>query len=217
MTVINIPYLENLSEKDACSASRILDEGNPTHKIDKVNWPIDFPYRPESLFHIAHSHDALYLKFSVAEMDIRALYMNDQEPVWEDSCVEFFCKNGNSDTYMNFEFNCIGTCVATTRKGRDENIIPLTESEMKEIERFPSLERRVYDLQEGITNWELTVKIPFTILGLNQEELPDYFSGNFYKCGDGTLTPHYVSWNPISTDTPNFHCPEYFGKLFLGK
>jgi hypothetical protein len=217
MNIINIPYLENLNGKDACSATRILDEVNSTYKIDTVNWPVDFPYCPESSFHVARSHNALYLKFSVTEMNIRALYMNDQEPVWEDSCVEFFCKIKNSDTYMNFEFNCIGTCVATTRKGRNEDVIPFTENQMKEIDRFSTLYRQILFEKKGLSYWELTVKIPFHLMGIDPFDLPKELFGNFYKCADGASSPHYVSWNPISTGTPNFHCPEYFGKLVFEK
>ncbi|MCF0172470.1 MAG: hypothetical protein HUJ91_01855, partial [Bacteroidales bacterium] len=24
---------------------------------------------------------------------------------------------------------------------------------------------------------------------------------------------HFLSWNPIGTPTPDFHCPEYFGTI----
>ena len=36
---------------------------------------------------------------------------------------------------------------------------------------------------------------------------------NFYKCGDKLQTPHFLSWNPIGLEKPNFHCPEFFGTL----
>jgi len=36
---------------------------------------------------------------------------------------------------------------------------------------------------------------------------------NFYKCGDNMKTPHYLSWNPIGTERPNFHTPDYFGTI----
>ena len=38
---------------------------------------------------------------------------------------------------------------------------------------------------------------------------------NFYKCGDELDKPHYLSWNPINLEKPNFHCPEFFGTLFF--
>jgi hypothetical protein len=38
---------------------------------------------------------------------------------------------------------------------------------------------------------------------------------NFYKWGDGTSVPHYLTWSHIVTETPDFHRPEFFGELFL--
>ena len=37
--------------------------------------------------------------------------------------------------------------------------------------------------------------------------------GNFYKCGDHLQKPHFLSWNPIHVDRPDFHRPEFFGEL----
>ena len=34
---------------------------------------------------------------------------------------------------------------------------------------------------------------------------------NFYKCGDKTLQPHFLSWSPIHSEKPDFHRPEDFG------
>jgi hypothetical protein len=213
MNSINIPYFDNLNGKDAYSASLFLDNIDIFYKIEQVNWPEKFLYCPQTSFIIARSEDTLFLKFIVEEKNLRALYLNDHDPVWEDSCVEFFFQKANDDTYMNFEFNCIGTCLAASRKGRSVDVLPLPESQMKKIERYSTLERKIYNLNDALTHWELTVKIPFTVLGIDPEKLPDYLKGNFYKCGDGTLTPHYISWNSIFTENPDFHCPEYFGKL----
>lgn len=38
---------------------------------------------------------------------------------------------------------------------------------------------------------------------------------NFYKCGDNTSKPHYLSWNPIGTESPDFHRPDFFGNLIF--
>ena len=123
MNTINIQYLETLNNVNAQIASVLLSAEKENHYIDNINWPLEFSYCPDSKFIIARSEIALYIKFQIKETNIRSLYTNDQEAVWEDSCVEFFCKKQQSDTYMNFEFNCIGTCVATTRKGRNIDVI----------------------------------------------------------------------------------------------
>ena len=37
--------------------------------------------------------------------------------------------------------------------------------------------------------------------------------GNIYKCGDKLPVPHFISWSPISTPAPDFHCPRFFGEM----
>lgn len=217
MNTLNIKFLNILNDADAKTASVILNTEIQNHFIKSVNWHDQFPYCPDSEFIIARSVDSLYIKFKISEYNLRALYVNDQDPVWEDSCVEFFCKKPLSDTYMNFEFNCIGTCIATTRKGRDKNVVPFSENQMKQIDRFPLLYRQAFREKEGPGYWELTVRIPFELMEIDPTDLPEMLLGNFYKCADGTSTPHYVSWNPISTNIPDFHCPEFFGKLSFAK
>jgi len=128
MKRINVPLLNSLNQADAQTASFILCADTNRHLINSVNWAGRFPYCPDSKFCIARSDNSLYVRFQILEDNLRALYLIDQEPVWEDSCVEFFCKKPQSDNYMNFEFNCIGTCVATTRKGRDVDVIPFSKN-----------------------------------------------------------------------------------------
>jgi hypothetical protein len=36
---------------------------------------------------------------------------------------------------------------------------------------------------------------------------------NFYKCGDDLPEPHFLAWNMINTEEPDFHRPEFFGTL----
>ena len=52
-------------------------------------------------------------------------------------------------------------------------------------------------------------------MGLDPDNLPEKIMGNFYKCADDTEFPHFVSWSPIDLPSPNFHCPEFFGEIYL--
>ncbi|MGH2565575.1 MAG: carbohydrate-binding family 9-like protein, partial [Ginsengibacter sp.] len=36
---------------------------------------------------------------------------------------------------------------------------------------------------------------------------------NFYKCGDKLPKPHFLTWNTVETEDPDFHAPEYFGSM----
>lgn len=215
MKQINIPYhpiFENIGIEEAAVE---LEKYGSRDLVDCLNWANEFPYRPITLFNIARSNDAIFIKYEVKGTMLRAVYTNDQEPVYEDSCVEFFCKLPEEDEYMNFEFNCIGTCLATKRKGRNIDVKPYSLDDLKQIIRYPSIGRRAFNEMEGMFEWELTVQIPFSLLGLDGSNLPKKLLGNFYKCADGTDSQHFVSWNPIKTEKPDFHRPDFFGELIF--
>src|ERR1035437_10139655 len=215
MKSIIIRYIEALNDIDIELARDILDDFGVLDTIEILNWVKEYPYRPITQFNIARSKDSIFIKFSVRGSMLRAIYSNDMDPVHEDSCVEFFCMPVGSDKYTNFEVNCIGTCSASKRKNRTNEVVPFTNDELNSIIRFPSIGRRAFNEMEGMFEWELTVKIPFVLMGIDPNNLPEKMMGNFYKCADGTDSPHYVSWSPIKTEKPNFHCPEFFGELIF--
>ncbi len=210
---INIPYIELLNTINIESAGDVLEDFGQRDTVEMLNWVKKFPYRPITYFYIARSFESIFIKYNVHGSMLRAIYSNDQDPVHEDSCVEFFCKIPDSDEYMNFEFNCIGTCKAGKRKSRNEEVVHFPLTDLKNIERYPSIGRRAFKELEGMFEWDLTVKIPFSLIGIDSTNLPDKLLGNFYKCADGTDSPHFVSWSPIQTEKPDFHCPEFFGEL----
>lgn len=68
---------------------------------------------------------------------------------------------------------------------------------------------------EGLFAWNLLVAIPFELIGLDGNNLPEKLYANFYKCADGTSLPHYLSWSPIETEKPDFHRPDFFGEIYF--
>jgi hypothetical protein len=215
MKRLSLRYIESLNTVDIESAGEILEEFGHRDTIEILNWPKKFSYRPITIFNIARSNDSIFIKYNVHGSMIRAIYSKDQEPVNEDSCVEFFCKVPGNDKYMNFEFNCIGTCKASKRIARNVDVTPFSKEELSMIKRYPSLGRRAFNEMEGMFEWEVTVKIPLRIMGIDPDNLPQNITGNFYKCADGTDSKHYVTWNPVKTDIPDFHRPEFFGELIF--
>jgi hypothetical protein len=163
-------------------------------------------------FDIRHDGPNLFLDFFVLENQVRAVNTEYNSPVWEDSCVEFFFSlKGDEDHYYNFEFNAIGTILGAYGPDRHErNWLPSTI--LTKIETFPSLGRTPIEQIDGQISWILRVKIPAEVLTFNQIENFTGLDGyaNFYKCGDLLKEPHYLSWNPVLTDHPDFHTPRYF-------
>ena len=67
--------------------------------------------------------------------------------------------------------------------------------------------------------WEVTIFIPNETIAAvyGVSEFPEGYTlkGNVYKCGDETEIPHFLTWNPVHTEEPDFHRPEYFGDFTL--
>lgn len=212
---LEIPYLPQLDSLKAGDAIvNLLDEKAPRRTIESVNWAADFPYRPLTTFTTAHSSRMLYIDFFVRCNFLRAENFENRSPVSEDSCVEFFVEPTGELPYWNFEFNCIGTVNASHRVERNDPI-RLTDAEIDRIERYPSCGTRPFRELEGLFSWNLLVGIPFDLIGIIYEGRPIEMRGNFYKCASAASQPHFMSWNPIISDKPDFHRPEFFGKLVL--
>ena len=102
-------------------------------------------------------------------------------------------------------------CVGPDRNNR----VPRPKEEMKEILRFAQHDRMATNDLEGVQSWRVCIVIPFHLIGVDPEHLPASIRANFYKCGDLTAHPHFLSWSPVFTEQPDFHRPEWFGELFL--
>ena len=147
-------------------------------------------------------------------MDLRAKAMEDNGPVWEDSCCEFFVGDPSDGTYYNFEMNCIGTLLAAKRKSRTDFRF-FSREELDQVIRHSSLERKEYGTEGELAGWQTAICIPFGLIGMDGGNLPENIRANFYKCGDKTAHPHFLSWNPVEVPHPDFHRPEFFGKLIF--
>lgn len=215
MKTLSIPYLPGLSSVGLEQAAEQTDEFGTRFSVETLNWPQLYGYKPLTTVSAAHDKTDLYLLYQVHGNCLRAVNTNDNENVHEDSCVEFFVKLPESDEYVNFEFNCSGVCKAARHLKTRDNFVYLSPSEMAQIERWSSIGNRAFNSMNGLFSWELCVRIPFRLLGLDPENLPSKLLGNFYKCADKTDQPHYVTWNPVQTERPDFHRPEFFGEIYL--
>ncbi len=213
MKKLKVPYLVTLDVLDLSSVGFLMENKAHREYIEVINWD-SYPYKPIVAFDIARTDLNLYIRFFVKGNSLKALYAEDGSPVYTDSCVEFFMQKEGDSKYMNFEFNCIGTCDASLRVSRDEKE-SLSPEQYQSIRRLSSLDKTTFSEKKGIHSWELIVAIPFSVMGLDPKSLPEKIKGNFYKCADDTEFPHFVSWNPIGTENPDFHRPEFFGEIYL--
>lgn len=211
---LDIIALNSLDAMPLSDIGACMEEHCSKHHVDCVNWPDVAPYEPLCSFAIAHSQNYLYIHFMNHGFDLLATYGNHLDPVASDSCVEFFYKHPDSDEYWNFEFNCIGTINASHRVTRSM-ATRLTPEQLASIKCSASCGSIPFPPQEGIHVWTLTIAIPLHLIGIDNAHWPAHVLGNFYKCAGKSLHPHYLSWAPIATPTPDFHQPQFFGILNL--
>lgn len=209
LQVIKIETGEKISLKNV---SLLLDNLTDSNKIECINWK-EFPEKPKVEFRIGHTGNLLLLKFSVTENAVRAMETDINGAVYQDSCVEFFM-SVDGFSYYNFEFNCIGTPHVAWGESRiNRQHVPV--GTVREIQVRSSLGDQPFDTRTGPVKWELCAIIPATCFARDPGLLFGGLSGNanFYKCGDKLPEPHFVTWNPVGTPQPDFHRPEFFGKI----
>ena len=180
--------------------------GNESRELclEQILWEPDCGVRAGG--RIRHDGEGLLVSLWAKEKNIRAEYTTIPAPVHEDSCLEFFFMPEKENRYLNFEINpngCLHIGFGRDRNDR-EQILPEDPKTMFRIrtEREP----------EG---WTAAYRIPAAFL---DSCYPGFrFSGmlraNVYKCGDRTIHPHYLAWNPIVSSVPDFHRPECFGSM----
>jgi hypothetical protein len=183
------------------------------------NYPWGNEYTLRTEIRMYYTNTDFHVRFQAYEREIKAEYLRVNDPVYKDSCVEFFVNPnpGADERYMNFEMNPLGVMLVGLGTGRNDRI-RLTPEEVSRLTVRPSLD------QEGVRryrgdSWTNELVIPFDFFHDYYGEIPFRrgweMKGNFYKCGDDTRVPHYGCWNGIEADHPDFHRPEYFGRIVL--
>ncbi len=206
----NISHCETIFDK-----IKVLTDSGLHLDINQVNWPTSFPKTMPVSVNVAHDDEMLYLYYQVQGEELRAINTKDFMSVWEDSCVEFFVQRKGEKKYRNFEFNAHGVLLASQRESKD-SAEELSQGLMSSIERFTTI-RHYYKSEVQMSDWTLYAEIPKEAIGFsdNDKLSQNIVGANFYKCGDETKEPHFISWNPIDTPEPNFHVPQFFGEFIF--
>ena len=220
------PSLSAPSSTASQSASSSIDDNAKSYTVARIdgqpNWSsiarldIDDSAWTDSFGISAHAqlcHDgqALYVHMWAEEQDVRATYAAEDllANPFEDSCLEFFVSPVAGDArYLNFEFN--PNCALCNQIGAQKQdrtrLLPTSET-------LNAASSRTSD------GWEITYQVPFdyirTLYPTFSLEPGMRMRGNFYKCGNLTANKHYLAWNHVDSETPNFHVPESFGILVI--
>lgn len=197
-------YIETLLDK-----RNIPWENIPLGLINENGWNSIPKY--ESYFQVVFVKDYGFLiKLTTKEKNPWANYINDNDPVYLDSCLEAFLLFDNNE-YINLEYNSLGAKINSHGKDRfsRRSIIDI------------NLQREIITADDS---WSIVIEVPLSKLlliypNLNIKDIDKGYSfmGNFYKTGKNPIDnlEHYYMWNRVDTLNPDFHQPTYFGELII--
>ena len=154
---------------------------------------------------LAHSDDGIYVRLTTNEWPLAITAMKHNSAVCIDSCMEFFfIPNMNGENYINVEMNPAGICLVCIGHGRGGR---------ERLEFRGEIKTEALIIPE--CGWTVMAYIPYSFLLKHYSHCDKTMRANFYKCGDQTVERHYSTWNKVETPMPDYHRPEYFGKITL--
>lgn len=174
---------------------------------------------PKARAKLLYDDKFVYVIFRVEDKYVRAVAQRHQEPVYTDSCVEFFFTPGEDITqgYFNIEVNCGGTVVSRHQTAPMVNRNPLTDAEIEKLGIYHSEPKIVEPEKHQPTTWLIEYHVPVAMLKrfcrVTKPASSVIWRANFYKCGAETSNPHTLTWSPIESEKFGFHQPEFFGTL----
>lgn len=177
-------------------------------------------YFPKVNAKLLYNYNSIFLRFEVTEKNIIAVAKNHFDAVYEDSCVEFFfsIEENNPKSYFNLEINCSGKVLFGFKNLKDNVSKKIAISDIDKLNINTTFLGKIIDkpITEE-TNWFAECEIPFSLIESYSDIAltypPKKWSANFYKCADKSPTPHWLTWNKVDYSYPNFHLPQYFGKI----
>ena len=171
-------------------------------------WENSFPSPYETNAQMVHSDDGITVRLTTNEWPLTITTMELNGRICIDSCMEiFFIPNMDEPDYINLEMN--PAAVSLTAKGPDRY-----SREKLDIHGENVKVTSMINAEEG---WTVMAFISYDFLLKHYSHVGKTMRANFYKCGDQAEIVHYSTWNPVETEKPDYHRPEYFGKIILSE
>ncbi len=169
-------------------------------------------YRPEVFAQLVFVEgEGFCVRMSCAETDPLATFVAPDDPVCQDSCLEFFVDfvPGAGVGYINLEANALGTSLIGLGCERNDR---------RPLRSLGCVVPEVKAFRDGAYwGWQamITLETIRAVYGKEEFAPGTRFRANFYKCGDKTAVEHYIVWNRVLAPKPDYHRPECFGVMVM--
>ena len=159
----------------------------------------------------------LYIGYLCHDPYISTEYLNRDDPVYLDDCVEaFIAPNVEAiGSYYGFEINAKAVVldyVASMREG----LTPGAEWNPEKLQIAYAHDGTWNDDSDTDRSWIIEVALPLAdfepLSGKARPDLGDVWRLNLNRCG-GKTKPQFSQWSPSDTPVPNFHVPARFGRV----
>ena len=188
-------------------------------KIENYPWD-KTGYKPHTEVKLFYTDNELKIKFTSSEKQVRIHETNFNGSVWHDSCVEFFFSpdTKNDSRYFNFEITAAGVLLLQIGiNGSERHSMTYINPDSFKIKAIVTQDN--YKDFDDFKPWTVEYEIPFIFI---KDLFPNFeaksgnsIKGNFYKCGNKTLTPHFGAWGNIVNEVPAFHRPQFFQDIIF--
>jgi hypothetical protein len=190
--------------------------------VDITNYMGNTPgFKPEAQAKMMYDDQYIYVIFHVKDRYVRCLTKEINGPVWEDGAVEFFFAPDEKQPllYFNLETNCGGTPLMHYNLVPRKESKELTKEDILKIEMAHTLPQIIDPEMKDPVTWTLEYRIPLAMLEkyskITHPGKGVEWRANFYKIAENSSNPHYITWSLVENDKPDFHKPEFFGKLIF--
>ncbi len=187
----------------------------PVGEIAYFPWENEGDTHPESYAAIfAVENDGIHALLWSFEEDILCNCTKRDDPVYTDSCLEFFLMPiEGDDRYINFEVNKNGVYLSQIGTCRADRIF------IKSLTDIEPVIETIEITEDGKTAWGYEIIIPEKLIsalyGVDYRIRECTMKCNFYKCAELNKNPHFGTFFPVKTEKPDFHRPEFFGSILF--
>jgi hypothetical protein len=190
--------------------------------VDITNYMGAIPgFKPVAQAKMMYDDNNLYVIFHVKDCCVRCLTKEINGPVWEDGAVEFFFAPDVAKPllYFNLETNCGGTPLMHYNLVPRKESKELSKEDIIKVEIAHTLPQIIDPEMKDPVTWTLEYRIPIAMLEkysvVTHPKKGVEWKANFYKIAENSSNPHYITWSLVEIEKPDFHRPEFFGRLIF--